>query len=102
VEQGQDDAALLLVWSSTEAALRLVAQQQRIRLENERPSYVIKQLYTLGVVGRRDYDLLQRGLEMRTTIVHGFRPPHAEPQLVDNLASLVEQLLQMHAADLAI
>lgn len=98
-QQRQDDAALLLVWSAAEAALRLVAEQQRVTLENEQPAYVVKRLYTLGMMSRHDYDLLQRGLEMRNTIAHGFRPPRAEPKLVDGLADLVEQLLQARPAD---
>jgi len=98
----QNDAALLLAWSAIEAALRLVARQQRIALDDEQPAYVIKQLYTLGVLSRRDYEVLRQGLETRDTIAHGFRPARMEPSLVDDLADLAEQLLQARPADLAI
>lgn len=100
-QQRQDEAAVLLAWSAVEAALRLVAQQQRITLETEQPAYVIKRLYTLGVLSRHEYDLLQSGLDMRNTIVHGFRPSRAESALVDSLVNLVEQLLQARSADVA-
>ncbi len=98
----QDDAALLLSWSAIEAALRLVARQQRIALEDEQPAYVIKQLYTLGALSRRDYEALRQALETRDTIAHGFRPARTEPSLVDDLADLAEQFLQARPADLAI
>lgn len=100
-QQRQGDAALLLAWSAVEAALRLVAQQQRITLEEEQPAYLIKRLYTLGALSRPEYDVLQHGLEMCNTIAHGFRPARMESSLVGDLADLAEQLLQARPADVA-
>jgi hypothetical protein len=100
-QQRQDDAALLLAWAAIEATLRLVAQQQRITLEEEQPAYLIKRLYTLGALSRPEYDVLQHGLEMRNTIAHGFRPARMESSLVGDLADLAEQLLQARPADVA-
>jgi hypothetical protein len=102
VKERQDEAAILLAWSTVEAALRLVAEQQNIALENDQPAYVIKQLYSLGVLGQEDYGALQRGLRARTIIVHGFRLPEPEPLLAETLIGKAEELLQTRATNLAI
>ena len=101
VKERQDEAAILLAWSTVEAALRLLAEQQNIPLENDQPVYVVKQLYSLGVLSQEDYQVLQKGLRVRTIIVHGFRLPEPEPQLAETLIGKAEELLHTRANNLA-
>lgn len=101
VKAHQDEAAILLAWSTVEAALRLVAAQQDIALESEQPASVIKKLYSLGILNQKDYVTLQQGLRACTIIGHGFHLPEPEPHLSEALISKVEELLHTRAADLA-
>ena len=101
VKERQDEAAILLAWSTVEAALRLLADQQDIALENDQSAYVIKTLYSLGVLGQEDYGPLEKGLRARNIIIHGFRLPEPEPRLAEALVGKVEELLQTRATHLA-
>src|SRR5437764_850914 len=53
----QEDAAILLAWSAIEAAMRLVAKRESIELENDQPAFVLKKLFSLGLLGREDFAL---------------------------------------------
>lgn len=94
----QDEAAILLAWSTVEAALRLVAAQQDITLESEQPASVIKKLYSLGLLSHEEYEMLQQGLRAGTIIGHGFRLPEPEPHFTETLIGKVEELLHTRAA----
>ncbi len=97
----QDGAAIVLAYAAAEATLRLVASQQRVQLDDQQPSSILKQLYSVGILSREDHELLEHGLRMRNIISHGFRLPHAQPELAETLIRVVEALLQVRAADLA-
>jgi hypothetical protein len=101
VNERQDEAAILLAWSTVEAALRLIAERQEITLANDQPDFVIKKLYSLGVLSQEDYEVLQRGLRTRNIIVHGFRMPGPEPYLAKTLIAKVEELLHSRESNQA-
>ena len=90
----QEDAATLLAWSAAEATLRLVARRQEIELEENQPLFVINQMYSLGALSRKDYQLLQEGMRVRNLIVHGFRSPESGAALVRKLMKRTEELLE--------
>ena len=76
VKERQDEAAILLAWSTVEAALRLLADQQDIALENDQSAYVIKTLYSLGVLGQEDYGPLEKGYGPETSSYTDFGCPN--------------------------
>ena len=90
----QEDAATLLAWSAAEATLRLVARRQEIELEENQPLFVINQMYSLGALSRKDYQLLQEGMRVRNLIVHGFRAPESGAAVVRKLMKRTEELLE--------
>jgi hypothetical protein len=94
-KERQDEAAILLAWSTVEAALRLIAEQQNIVLEDDQPAFVIKKLYSLGVLGQEDYEVLSKGLRARNIIAHGFRLPEPEPRLAETLIRNIDLMLRM-------
>lgn len=87
----QDDAALVLVWSALEAALRLLAKRQNIELETNTPAFVLKQLYSLGALSREEYDLLQKSMRQRNLVAHGFRAPEVPDGMLEQLMHKVEE-----------
>lgn len=93
----QDEAATLLAWSAVEAALRLIAKRKGVQLENNQPVFIIKKLFSLGILNREDYDLLIEGMRLRNVIAHGYRTPSMDRGLVAKLTKRVEALLDIDA-----
>jgi len=102
VQGQQEEEAILLAWCTVEAALRLIAARQHISLQSDQPGYAVKQLYSLGIMDREEYTVLQRGVRARNILMHGFRLPEPEPNLAETLVSTVEDLLQTGATTVAI
>lgn len=72
-EQGHTTAALLIAWSATEAALRLLAQDQAVRVDPAAPRELLRRLATAGVLEQESYAALVRGFDLRSKAAHGFR-----------------------------
>jgi hypothetical protein len=96
VDQGVLDAAFLLVWSSVEAALRLLAERAHIPLATTPTSALFRELYSAGELSRAQYEAAMRALPTRNALVHGLSAP-LETSQVTELRGLAEELL----ADLA-
>jgi hypothetical protein len=45
LQQSHQTAAMLLAWSAAEVALRLTAEQNDIKLKEQSPNYIVKQLF---------------------------------------------------------
>ncbi len=95
LSQGQqDEAALLLAWSSAEAALRVYAVREQAPLESDQPIDVVAALYSLGLLDRDDYHVLRRGFRASTIVAHGFRLPQSEQRVTTDLVRKVRELLR--------
>ena len=88
-------AALLLLWSATEGALRLLANRENIELESLAPGYVLKRLYTLGLLGREQYRTLDETMRLRNHAAHGFQVSVIPQNLAATAAVLRELLSQV-------
>ena len=66
-------AALLLLWSATEGALRLLASRENVVLKSLAPAYVVNRLYVLGLLGREQYQTLHEMMRLRNQAAHGFQ-----------------------------
>jgi len=84
--------ALLLLWSATEGVLRLLAARENVDLESLAPAYVTKRLYTLGLLGRARYRMLDDAVRLRNQAAHGFRTSITTED-VTNVAGLARELL---------
>lgn len=69
---GSADAAFLLIWSSIEALLRHIAEQEALPLDRAPTSSLIKELYSQGVLSRSEFNLVQRAFTVRNALAHGF------------------------------
>jgi hypothetical protein len=85
-------AALLLLWSATEGVLRLLAVRENVDLESPSPMYVTSQLYTLGLLGREQYRILDEALRLRNHAAHGFQVSVTREDLA-NIAAIARELL---------
>jgi uncharacterized protein YutE (UPF0331/DUF86 family) len=95
----QEEAAAILVWSAMEATLRLVGQHQGVELAKKPSLLIIKELYSLGIISREDYELLEEGMRSRNLIAHGFRSAKPTTELVKKLIGTVEKLLDVETAN---
>lgn len=91
-----EEAAILLMWSALEAALRRIAEQEKISLEKDYPAYVIKKLYSLGVLDKDQYKILHEGMEIRNAIAHGYKPNRPQHGLIIRLLEVAEQIVPQH------
>jgi hypothetical protein len=84
-------ATFLLLWTSAEALLRMLAAGAKLPLDRVPPSILIRDLYSTGELSLRDSDEALDLLETRNALVHGFVSPHVDTatgrlrQLVMNL-----------------
>jgi len=85
-------AALLLLWSATEGILRLLAARENVDLESLAPGYVTKRLYTLGLLGRDQYRILDETVRLRNQAAHGFQVSVTRQDLA-NVAATARELL---------
>ena len=85
-------APLLLLWAATEGILRLLAARENVDLESLAPGYVTERLYTLGLLGREQYRILEEAVRLRNQAAHGFQVSVTRQELA-NIAAIARDLL---------
>jgi hypothetical protein len=93
LESGLSEAAFLLAWSASEAAVRLLTEEEGIVLDRLNPLHILKQAVTNGVISRDDYNLLTDVMKYRNALVHGFKTTDFGPALVSKLIGVTRRLL---------
>lgn len=88
------EAALLRAWSSAEATVRLLVEEEGLLTDQPTPRYMFKQAVMNGVVSRGDYRFLLQILRHRNALVHGFAPPDFDATFVRALIDTTKRLLQ--------
>jgi hypothetical protein len=88
------EAALLITWSASEAAMRLVCKKQKVDLPDFRPATLITRLYTDGIIEREEYDQLMRTMHMRSAVAHGLRQDGVDAEAIEQLRQLTLRLLR--------
>jgi len=98
LESGFSEAALLLAWSTAEATVRLLIEEEGIVLDHLNPPYILKQAVMNGVIARDEYNFLTNVIKYRNALVHGFKTIDFDPALVSELISRTKRLLQSTSA----
>jgi Holliday junction resolvase len=88
------EAALLITWSASEAAMRWVCKKQKVDLPDFRPATLITRLYTDGIIAREEYDQLMRFMHMRNAVAHGLRQDGVDAEAIEQLHHLALRLLR--------
>ena len=92
-EAGLPDAAFLLAWSASEAAIREVLTVQGVSNTSiTSPGYVLDQGVFHGVISRNEYDVLRRMRKYRNAIVHGFSMDDFSDELIAELIATARRL----------
>jgi hypothetical protein len=92
--QGQAEAAFLLLWSATEAVLRMIAEREDVDVDRLSPAAIVKQLSILGLVDREDYRTLDEAAQLRNALVHGFSSRPVDAALLNTMSGVTERLLE--------
>jgi REase_AHJR-like len=90
---GAQRAAFIIAWSAVEAAMRQIALRQRIAAENVTPGFIVKSLYSAGIVSREDFDKLTEYLSVRNEVIHGFEPANLPADAPRYLLDFAQRLL---------
>jgi hypothetical protein len=96
-ETGDSEAAFLILWISLEKLLRIHARQAAIPVERLSPSIMIRQLYSLGELSIRQFDLALECQRTRDQLVHGF-PAGDLSSSTHKLSALLSDLLSEWSA----
>ena len=88
-------AAFVTAWSAVEAAMREVARKHEVLLERNFPQFVMKTLYTEGLLDHADFEQLQESLEIRNATVHGLQSISLKPEHTKFLIDLATRLLEL-------
>ena len=97
-EVGFAEAALVLAWTTSEAAVRLLTEAEGIELDRHTPLYVLKQAVMHGVISRDEYNFLTNIMKYRNALAHGFKVVDFDPAFVKELISITQRLLQSTTA----
>lgn len=94
IHLGYYDAALLLTWAAAEATMRLVGEREGIKVNDRVPFSTAKTLFSLGLLSQEDYQTLEKGVELRNVIVHGYRATTVDSNFIDSMKEVIRRLLQ--------
>jgi REase_AHJR-like len=93
LSDGRLDAAILLGWSAAEATLRLKARIEGVPLKDAQPRYLVKLLFSTGLLNKRDFQALDRIFVARSHIAHGFTAPNLPQRTVRTFLDAVSRLI---------
>lgn len=93
VELGFSEAAMLRAWATAEAALRIISEEEGVKLERYAPSYMLTRAVSDGVISREEYAFFIRAMEYRNALVHGFSAAGFDINLVRKLIALIKQMI---------
>jgi hypothetical protein len=89
---GSLEATLLVCWAAAEAIIRLTAVEQDVNLEQLSPLSALKTTFSLGILSRADYKVLERAYELRSRVAHGYRVGDGRNEIT---VHFLEQLIQV-------
>jgi uncharacterized protein YutE (UPF0331/DUF86 family) len=98
-------ASILLAWSSTESILRVLAENDDLKLKNRSPVQLTKTLYSHGTIGPSAYEILLKAAKQRNYIAHGYQEDQTDidnEALAKELLEITSSLLSRLASDVGV
>jgi hypothetical protein len=95
--RGNANVGAWLASPRNEGLLRLLAAREKVELESPAPGYMTKRLYTLGLLGRDQYRILDEAVRLRNQAAHGFQVSVTQQDLarqdLARVATIARELL---------
>jgi hypothetical protein len=79
LDSGKLRAAFVMAWSAAEATMRLAAVREGEEIRNGDPHFVLKTLYSNGIMSFDVYERFRRCMDGRNRLVHGLPVHNLEP-----------------------
>jgi REase_AHJR-like len=87
LDSGKLRASFLMTWAAAESAMRTSARRENLEIGNGDPSFVLKTIYSNGVVSFDVYERFRRSLVDRNRLVHGLSVNDLAP---DDIRFMIE------------
>lgn len=93
--QAADHAtSFIIAWASLEAAMRRAARASGLELQNISPLFLLRTLYSNGLLEREELDRLNSYLRFRNAVVHGLETPRIDAVPTLYVVSAARKLLE--------
>ena len=93
LDSGMLRAAFVMAWSAGEATMRLAAMREGVEIGNGDPRFVLKTLYSNGIMSFDVYERFRRCMDGRNRLVHGLPVHNLEPGDVRFMIESARQLM---------
>jgi hypothetical protein len=102
LSSGLASAAVLLAWAALEAVLRRTAldagYEGKVRVQ---PTVLIRELFSLGRLTRKEVAMLESARQQRTMIAHGLVSDPVNEEVVLQIVRFADRLLNAHVGETA-
>jgi hypothetical protein len=90
---GELQLAFVISWAALEAAMRYAARGSGIEVKSAAPSFLLRALYSEGLLHRNEFDQLNEALKVRNALVHGMMIPAVNPSVPRYVVGVARRLL---------
>lgn len=88
------DASLLLVTAAIEAAIRLIARKESIKIEGKNILGDAKRLVSYGVLLESEYDSIETIAQSRSALAHGYRHRPVDVSDIKEMADCISEIVK--------
>ncbi len=86
-------SSFVVAWAALEAAMRRTARDNGIALTSYSPQYLVRTLYSNGLLGRQELDRLSGAITIRNAAAHGMAISKLDVGICYYVVSVAHQLL---------
>jgi uncharacterized protein YutE (UPF0331/DUF86 family) len=91
---GEYSTSFIIAWASLEAAMRRAARAAGIEIQSISPRFLLRALYSSGLLERKEFDRLNGYLRFRNAVVHGLEEPRMDAVPTQDVVSAARALLE--------
>jgi hypothetical protein len=91
---GELVVSCILAWSALEATMRRAARQAGIKIKTTSPRFLIRSLYSQGLLSREEFDRLDETIHYRSGAVHGMSVPGLTAAVPAYVIEVARRLLE--------
>jgi uncharacterized protein YutE (UPF0331/DUF86 family) len=93
-QAGDPSTSFILAWASLEAAMRRTVRASGLELPNISPIFLLRTLYSNGLLEREEFDRLNGYFGLRNSVVHGLEAPPIDSEPILYIVGAARKLLE--------
>jgi hypothetical protein len=90
---GETMASFVMSWAALEAAMRHAGRAAGIEMNGGATAFVLRALYSGGLLDRAEFDRLDEAMKVRNAIVHGLTIPPLDDTAVREVGKVARRLV---------